>query len=315
MTIIPYDSNKMGIWNKFNAEAKNGNFMFDRNYMEYHANRFKDASLLFYEENTLVAILPASLKENAMYSHGGLTFGGFIFSNRTKQAQVLALFDELINYLKMLKISILYYKPVPNIYHSSPAEEDIYALFRNNAVLIGRNAASVLNLPAELAYSKGRKWSVKKAKSNNLKVEESSDFEAFFNIEKELLAQKYDAKPVHSVAEMSDLAAKFPENIRLFCCYADNELIGGVLVYINRHLVHCQYIGANEKGYELGAIDFLIDYLLDYFKNSHKIFDFGTSNADNGHYLEKNLIQFKESFGGRTTCYDIYKLEIPRSEE
>ena len=43
-----YSDENVDLWNGFNAKSKNSMFMFDRNYMDYHRDRFKDYSLLFY---------------------------------------------------------------------------------------------------------------------------------------------------------------------------------------------------------------------------------------------------------------------------
>jgi hypothetical protein len=59
--------------------SKNGTFMLDRNYMDYHSDRFIDHSLIFYDEkDKLIAGMPASLHENEIISHGGITYGGII---------------------------------------------------------------------------------------------------------------------------------------------------------------------------------------------------------------------------------------------
>jgi len=50
--MVRYSSDKKQIWNDFNRSAKNPLFMFDRDYMDYHSDRFKDHSLMFYKENT-----------------------------------------------------------------------------------------------------------------------------------------------------------------------------------------------------------------------------------------------------------------------
>ena len=50
--IIRYTPDKANEWNKFIAKSKNGTFLFDRNYMDYHSDRFHDYSLLFYREGT-----------------------------------------------------------------------------------------------------------------------------------------------------------------------------------------------------------------------------------------------------------------------
>ena len=64
-------------WNDFVNESSNGTFLFLREYMEYHADRFTDYSLLIYDENRLLALLPANRQGDVLYSHAnrGL-FGG-----------------------------------------------------------------------------------------------------------------------------------------------------------------------------------------------------------------------------------------------
>lgn len=47
-------------WNDFVSESSNSTFLFLREYMEYHADRFTDYSLLVYDGNKLLALLPAN---------------------------------------------------------------------------------------------------------------------------------------------------------------------------------------------------------------------------------------------------------------
>ena len=37
-------------WNKLVSESKNGTFLFDRNFMDYHKHKFQDFSLMIYNE-------------------------------------------------------------------------------------------------------------------------------------------------------------------------------------------------------------------------------------------------------------------------
>ena len=39
-----YDPSMSDEWNRFVASARNATFLFDRGYMEYHSDRFRDAS-------------------------------------------------------------------------------------------------------------------------------------------------------------------------------------------------------------------------------------------------------------------------------
>ena len=87
-------------WNAFVAESKNGTFLFDRNYMDYHHDRFDDNSLMFYAKDKLYAILSANRSGDCLCSHGGLTYGGLVMTNKATAAEVLVLFEELNAYLR-----------------------------------------------------------------------------------------------------------------------------------------------------------------------------------------------------------------------
>ena len=101
ISICRYEAKKKEEWNDFNKTSKNSLFMFDRNYMEYHSNRFIDHSLMFYDEDDrLIALLPMNENENKLISHGGLTYGGFITNERMKQHIMNECFDELLKYGK-----------------------------------------------------------------------------------------------------------------------------------------------------------------------------------------------------------------------
>lgn len=169
--IKKYTDDKKSEWDDFCKTSKNPLFMFERDFMEYHKDRFTDNSLMFYEKNDdgtrgeLLALLPMSIKQNSLYSHGGLTYGGFITSNNMKQHLMLDCFETLKSYAKNNSIKEIIYKQIPYIYHKQPAEEDRYALFVNNAVIEKIEASTVVNLKAPLKMPKGRKAQISRAKS------------------------------------------------------------------------------------------------------------------------------------------------------
>ncbi len=49
MTIIPYSINRKETWDAFVQASKNGTFLLQRNFMDYHSDRFFDCSLLIYD--------------------------------------------------------------------------------------------------------------------------------------------------------------------------------------------------------------------------------------------------------------------------
>ena len=311
MNLKRYTEEQKNIWNEFVRNSKNGHFFFLRDYMEYHSDKFDDFSLMIFDEtDKLIAILPANVKEDILYSHQGLTFGGFLVDDKMKTETMLEVFELLKQFLKEKNIVKIVYKCIPYIYHTKPSEEDRYALFRTDAKLIRRDVTSTIDLTEQVRYSKGRKWTINKAKKELIETFESNDYETFWKLLTGVLESNHEAKPVHILEEMNKLASLFPKNIKLFLAKKDERIVSGALIYENQNIVHTQYLANSEEGRELGALDLLIDYLIkDIYKNK-KYFDFGISNEDAGRYLNTGLIAQKEGFGARAVVHDFYELEI-----
>lgn len=308
--IVPYSPEYKEIWNEFVEKSKNGTFLFNRNYMDYHADRFQDASLLIFRKGKLYALLPANRKQDIIFSHQGLTYGGLIMSPKCTAQGVLDAFFKIKDYFKSQGIKNWIYKPVPYIYTSLPSEEDLYALFRHDATLVARSVSSTIPLQNQLKFSRDRKESLRHALKSGVRVMETSDLSSFWKILEDNLSRKFGVKPVHTLSEMQLLQSRFPENIRLFAAFKDREMMGGVLCYFCGLVIHSQYISASEEGKKCGAIDAVVKHLLDSFASGCEWFDFGISNENGGRYLNENLIWQKEGFGGRAVCYDTYEMEL-----
>lgn len=307
---LSYAPNLKDIWNNFNKNAKNGLFMFDRGYMDYHSDRFEDHSLMFYDDEKLIALLPCNLSQNILYSHQGLTFGGFIVDENMKQGKMLECFEVLKEYMQENYFKKFIYKGIPYIYHKIPAQEDLYALFRNNANLFRVDCSTTIDLQNILKMSDLRKRCIKKAQKNKVEITLSEDFEAFVMLLNSVLQKQHGVNAVHNTEELKLLHSRFPQNIKLFVAKIDSEIIAATLLFIYDDLVHTQYLAANEKAREIGALDLLIKTLMDEFTKSKKYFDFGISNEENGRILNKGLIAQKEGFGGRSVVHCTFELAI-----
>lgn len=311
MRIIRYTNDHKSLWDNLVQNAKNGHFFFKRDYMEYHSDRFDDHSLLVFDQKEkLVTVFPANIKGAALYSHQGLTFGGFLVDDKMKTETMLDVFEALREYAKENGILNIIYKCVPHIYHVKPSEEDRYALFRNNAKLIRRDVTSTIDLTEPVRYSKGRKWTVNKAKKESLEIFESNNYEVFWGLLTRVLESNHAAKPVHCLGEIEKLAKLFPKNIRLFLIKKEEEILSGALIYENKNVVHTQYLANSELGREIGSLDLLLDHLVKVEYKNKKYFDFGISNEDAGMSLNSGLIAQKEGFGARAVVHDFYSLEM-----
>ena len=241
--VEPYTSQHKQIWDEMIAQSRNGVFLFFRDYMEYHIDRFQDASLLFFDGNDLLAVLPANRNGDQVVSHGGLTFGGVISRHNLGASAMLELFDALRGWLHGQGVSTLLYKPVPHIYHRVPAEEDLYALFRSGARLVRRDLSSTLDMTCRAPMEHGRQSQLKRGKRTFV-VRESRDYGAFMDLVSSGLTTKYNVEPTHTKQEMELLAGRFPQNIRLYGAYRGEQLCAGVLVYESTNVAHVQYMPA-----------------------------------------------------------------------
>jgi Acetyltransferase (GNAT) domain len=305
-----YEARHKACWDEFVRQSKNGVFLFYRDYMEYHADRFSDCSLLFFQGDQLIAVMPVNQVDETVVSHGGLTFGGIVSDSKMTTTRMLRVFSALLNSLRARGIKKLIYKAIPHMYHLIPAEEDLYALFAHNAHLLRRDVSSTVVAGQRPPLTRNRRKTSNRVKALGLKVERSQDFSQFMAIAEASLQSRHGSRPVHSAAEMQLLAKRFPENIKLFTAELRGEMLGGVIMYESEVVAHGQYRHATEEGMKLGVLDSILDALVNEFYTDKPFLDFGTSMLDDGRTLNADLIRNKESFGARATVYDSYELDI-----
>lgn len=279
--------------------------------MEYHADRFTDHSLLFFnKKGELIALLPANIDQQTLYSHQGLTFGGFIVNEEMTTKTMLEVFKFFIDYMRSVLINKIVYKCIPSIYHRKPSEEDLYALFSNDARLIRRDVSSAVLIDQSSNYSKSRKWGINKARNAGLIIKELSNYSHFWSILEQVLQANHRVKPVHSLKEIEYLAKCFPNNIKLFGAFKDDQLLAGTVLFENQMVAHSQYMANSGIGREHRALDLLIHHLITEVYSNKKYFDFGISTEANGKILNEGLITQKEEFGAYAVMHDFYEIQV-----
>ena len=308
--IIRYTAEHKAEWDSIVAASRNGTFIHLRDYMDYHADRFCDHSLMFYRNREPIALLPAHIADDTIYSHNGLTYGGLLLTDAATTDTILELFERLREYLlHTTTVTKFIYKPVPHIYHSYPCEEELYALFRNSAVLTERKISSAIKLDRALPFKGRRKLTT--AMKMRLHIVEDNDFATFWEILDSRLKSKYGVAPVHSLDEIMRLHNCLPDNIRLFRITDDNgETLGGTVIYVTDTVAHMQYSGTTEEGRRTSALDYLYEYLIAERFADKEYFDFGISVEEGGKVLNSGLIAYKERLGGRGIMYDTYTIDL-----
>ncbi len=304
--LIKYSDEHKAVWDQVVRESKNGNFLHLRDYMGYHANRFDEHSVLALKNDRPVAVFPCNRVNEKMVSHGGLTYGGLIYGRKLHACDVLELFHELALHYRKAGITKILYKAVPHIFHSYPAEEDLYALTRLGARHCRRDLSAAIRLDDRIKFSDSRKCTIRKSTKQGVEIREGDFLDEYHKLLIKVIA-KFRSEPVHTLEELQLLKARFSDNIRLFGAFNGAQLLAGTLIYDFGHVVHTQYLAASDEGREVGALDFTLAHLIETTFADRQYFSFGISTEQDGRYLNEGLIFQKEGFGARGVVHDFYE--------
>lgn len=308
-----YQDRDKDIWNQLISKADNRHFMFQRDYMDYHHDRFVDFSYLVFSDNHLIAVFPGCKQDRLWNSHGGLTFGGLIISSKNNRIGLICeIYDAFFDQLQKDGFHEAFIKPLPSIYHVFSCEGELYALGKEKIIEQLTEVTTTVDLRSRASVSNLRKRQQKKANNYGLSVHRDDDYEPFWRILSARLESKYETEPVHTLTEIIKISAKFPNNISLYKVLdKDKTCLGGCVIFINDTVWHAQYISSTDKGMKLGALDLLFMSLIENAQNAEAhYFDFGISTENNGLFLNRTLAQFKEGFGGRSVIHRKIKVKV-----
>lgn len=307
-----YSSDYKKQWNSFLNIAKNVSFLFDRNFMDYHSDRFNDYSLIIFDDNQLVAVIPANISEGQLISHQGLSYGGIILLDKLKLAQVILIVKEVLIYLNNNRIQTFFIKFIPRIYHTRPCDELDWIMFKLLAKIYRRDTALVINnRSSKIRLQERRLRSIKKADKRNILIKEGvEELKPYWNnVLVPNLHAKHGVVPVHNLGEIELLAKRFPENIKQHNIYLDDKVVAGCTMFLNKQVAHAQYISGTDEGRDTGCLDFLFDYLIQNEYSHYDYFDFGICNENSGQLINNGLLDWKEGFGARTIIHDFYEIK------
>lgn len=313
ITIIPYNEQQLEDWDSFLAHnGDNETILFYRTFMDYHKERFTDCSIVAYYKNKIVALFPANSNGSAVYSHSGLTFGGFIF-DRTLKAHIINLIVlETLKFYKTNGFQEVNLKLPPDFYSAS-TEIMEYLLFVLNATQTRVDVAYCIPLSSKFNsknYQKRRQRAINKAIKLDVNVFESSDYGRFWNevLEPNLVA-KHGVKPVHTLDEINSLVHSNAGKIKLFVAELNSEIVSGVVCFESEQVVHAQYISSTPEGRSSGAIDLLFHTVIEKYALEKEYFDFGIVNENQGRAVNKGLLEWKEGFASSPFCHKFYSID------
>lgn len=306
LAVRPYVPADAGAWDALVEHSRNGNLLHRRSYLDYHAERFVDCSLMVERNGEAVAVFPASRLGDVVTSHAGLTYAGLISSHAMRAESTLAVFEQMANWYRTCGVQRIVYKAVPHVFHAYPAEEDLYALQRMGARLTRRDLSSVIALQEPFRFTEPRRRAVRKAGRAGIGLHLGADLAAFHALLSEVL-RKHHVAPTHSLPELRLLQARFPRQIVLHEARKEGVLLAGALVYDFGRVVHTQYLAASEEGRRLDALSFLLAGLISSTYAGRHYFSFGVSTEQAGAVLNSGLVTQKEYFGARGIVHDCYE--------
>lgn len=305
-----YTAKDAALWNDFVTTAKNATFLFHRDFMDYHSDRFTDSSVLIFKDDELYAVLPANERDGKVISHQGLTYGSFVLQDSAKLLYALEAFKAMLRFLASEKIQKLEIRVIPTFYNVMPSDELAYFLFKTNATLLKRDALMVIDTNHKLKFQKNRREGINKAIRNGLKIKVEDTFDDFWNdVLIPNLKNKHGIAPIHSLDEIKLLAARFPGNIKQVNVYKDDKVVAGTTVFLTKTTIHPQYVSGNADKNSFGSLDLAYDFIINHFKKDKRYFDFNISSEENGKVLNSGLIFWKESCGARTFTADTYEVD------
>ena len=316
--ILRYNADMERLWDKFVQKAKNSTLLHLRGYMDYHADRFKDASLIFTDKNErIIALLPAChsrKNDQIIVSHEGLTYGSYIFAPLThvKIMEEIVL-SSLDYYRSLLGATEIIIKSIPYIYSTQANDEQLYLIHRLGGQLTERNLSQAINMTTPLHWSELRRRNLVKAHKQALRFivgESEQEWYDFHNLLSEVLKEHHNTQPIHTADELWLLHTRFPDKILLYTAKDKANLLAGAVIYLSPNVAHTQYLAASHEGRKCGALDFVISRaLMETNISQCSWFDFGISTERDGS-LNYGLTLQKEGFGGRGVCYDTYKITL-----
>lgn len=279
--------------------------------MGYHQDRFQDFSLMIFQADKLIAVLPANKRGNELFSHQGLTFGGLLLGEETSAIQAQYIINAIMDYLKANEIETLTVKKIPEFYCTEPADELENHLLKNRAETVITYKVLAIDYSEPLTIHKTK---LKRFRNNkfDFKIEETNQFTGFWNtVLIPRLQDKHGVKPVHSLDEIMLLNKRFPKQIKQFNISLNDEILAGITIFENERVVKSQYGATTAEGEKTRALDYLFLHLIFKYQTEGKqFFSMGTVTDTNKIGYNPGLLKQKKELGCKMYYQPVYKLKL-----
>jgi hypothetical protein len=296
-------------WNAFVKQSVNGSFLLERDFMDYHQERFEDHSLMMFIEGQLMCCIPAHVKDGVFYSHRGLSYAGLIISDAAVK-NLDKIVNALLEYVKGLAFAKAELQLPPVSYQS--INKVIAAVLEHKGFISNRKLHNQsVALDQEIQVSPKKSIGYRNGKFEGLRMEIPYDFRSFWEeVLIPQLAERYYSKPVHSLAEIELLAARFPENIIQYNVYREDALLAGITFFIKGNIVKSQYTASSPDGLKTDAVAYIYMEAMKEFKEKGcSLMDYGPVNEKDGS-VNRGLQRFKKQLGCQEEEWNRWEFEL-----
>lgn len=311
-----YEPGRDAAWDDLVSRSCNGTFLHSRRFISHHGDRFRDRSLVIEDRRARIVGVFAAAEDpgdpRTVVSHPGLTYGGVVHDGSVRGASMIGVLEGVAAHYRELGYRRLRYKAIPPIYHSAPAQDDLYVLFRLGARRYRSDLAAAIDLANRGPVQQRRARSRRRAEAAGVRTEQDwKEIGAFWRILELNLSRRHGASPVHSLAEIQLLRERFPDEILLIAAKVGEVPVGGVVLFAAGPVLHMQYTATTDDGRAACATDLTMEHAIALGgQRGDRYFDFGTCTLDQGQTLDQDLYDFKASFGAAGVVYDHYELDL-----
>ncbi len=316
MRVRPAQPGDRDRWTDFVQRSNNGTVFHLPDFLDYHPEgRFRNHHLLAEGGKKLLAVIPGALadREDGTWfrSYPGASYGGPVLADETGLKDTEKVVDALLDYCRGQGWAGVEMTLPPQVYFRRPHNYLDFSLIRRGFDYRRRELTAVIDLSRlgeeiDLAFRSSARRGVRKARRNDLHVEENEDFSLFYPVLESNLQDRHGVSPTHTLEELELLRRLLgAERVRQFVTRdADGTVMAGmVMFHCNPRVTLAFYISHDSEHQKLRPVNLVYREVLNWARQrGYHYLDLGTFTLDMD--VNYGLCRFKESFTARGVFRD-----------
>lgn len=318
--IIPFHKKHTEEWEALVERSNNGTLYHTQNFLNYHPKgKFNNFHHLIAVDGVVRAVIPGAVTESergkTFVSYPGTSFGGFVVPEEFGLEDSDGIIVAFLEYLKEQGFKRAEITLPPVFFSRRQNNHADFILSREGFGFRKREITSVvtLNYPGGdimAAFDSACRRAVRKAVSEGVEVridDSESSYRAYYHILEKNLGLRHNVKPVHTVEEMMDIKARFPDRVFLFGAFHEKKMIAGIwMIRANRDVSVAFYISHKHECQNLRPTNLLYyETIRQAVAWNQKYYDLGLFTVNMA--PNYGLGRFKESFGAQGMFRDYFR--------